>query len=156
MLPELATPNSPYWVIAGQDWDMRTAHMEGNACTACHRVPLETASLLAGGGIHVNDFMPPQAPGTLAEDYAALYNCHLGGPNAPGSPCEWVWPPGLYCEEEADLGGGAPGTTDTGTGAANRPCAEDFDPSASCEPGDKCQLDDTWWFCMDNGTWRSF
>ena len=119
---------------------------------------METASLLAFGGIHVNDFMPPQDPGSLAEDYAALFNCYLEGPNAPNGSCDWVWPPGLYCEEAADLGEGGSTTTDTGTnsGTKTRPCPDDFDPDESCDPGDKCQLKDTWWFCMDNGTWRSF
>ena len=91
VIPELARPDSPYHIIGGEDWDRRTVHIEGNGCTACHRVP-DPDRFLAFGPLDVNEFMPPHAPGTMADDYAAIRACYDAGPDAtPG--CDWVEPP---------------------------------------------------------------
>jgi hypothetical protein len=91
VIPELGGPNSPYFIVGGEDWDRRTVHIEGNGCTACHRAP-DPTRYLNPDAYHVNDFMPPHAPGTLAADYAAIRACYDDGPDAtPG--CDWVEPP---------------------------------------------------------------
>ena len=97
VLPQWVDPEAPYWVVGGTDWNLRTVHIEGNACLDCHRAPTRTARLLEGGKTRVNDFMPPRKPGSMAADYAALLACHDDGPGkTPG--CEWVVPPGGGCE----------------------------------------------------------
>ena len=97
VLPQWVDPEAPYWVVGGTDWDLRTVHIEGNACLDCHRAPTRTARLLEAGKVHVNDFMPPRKPGSMAADYAALLACHDDGPeNTPG--CDWIVPPGGGCE----------------------------------------------------------
>ena len=32
---------SPYYVVGGANWDMRTIHIENNACLTCHRTGME-------------------------------------------------------------------------------------------------------------------
>jgi hypothetical protein len=115
VLPQLAGPKSPYWVVGGGDWDLRTVYIEGNGCLGCHRAPMRTARLLEAGNVHVNDFMPPRDPGSLAEDYAALLACHDNGPEqTPG--CDWVEPPGGGCDSAIISGGGAAGGGEEGRG----------------------------------------
>jgi hypothetical protein len=107
VLPEVAGPDSPYFVLGGADWDLRTVHIEKNGCVSCHRVPVDIARIFAFSGNQVNKFMPPHEPGSLAEDYAALLSCRKQGPaKTPG--CEWVIPPGGGCE-----GGVVSETTET-------------------------------------------
>ena len=98
VLPEIATPDSPYWVVGGPDWDLRTPHIEGNSCTTCHRVGMGTIEIFdLVGAIDVNSIMPPYDPGSGAADLDALRECWKHGPeNIPG--CEWVNPPGEYCD----------------------------------------------------------
>ena len=97
VLPGWVDPEAPYWVVGGTHWDLRTPHIEGNACLDCHRAPTRTASLLEAGRVHVNEFMPPRRPGSLKADYEALLACHDQGPaNTPG--CDWLIPPGGGCE----------------------------------------------------------
>jgi len=99
VLPEIATANSPYWVVGGADWDLRTPHIEGNACTGCHRVGMGTVDIFnLVGVLEINDLMPPSAPGTQVEAYNALVDCwRNGSENNPD--CEWKNPPGAYCGE---------------------------------------------------------
>lgn len=97
VIPQVAAPQSPYWVVGGADWDLRTVHIEGNACLSCHRAPTEIARLFELGDNHVDSFMPPHQPGSMQDDYAALARCAAQGPTAtPG--CEWVSPPRLCVE----------------------------------------------------------
>jgi len=42
--------NAPYYVIGGQNWDMRTLHIEGNKCFECHRVGLSTMAMFMENG----------------------------------------------------------------------------------------------------------
>jgi len=100
VLPVLASPDSPYWVVGGPDWDLRTPHIEGNTCVGCHRLGMGTVDIFdLTGIIDINTIMPPTAPGTATEDFEALRDCWEAGPDAtPG--CEWVNPPGAYCEDE--------------------------------------------------------
>lgn len=96
VLPVLAA-DSPYYVVGGSDWDMRTIHIEGNGCLTCHRYGANTDELFRSLGFDANQWMPAHNPGSLAEDYAALLDCAEEGPeDAPG--CEWVIPPGGGCE----------------------------------------------------------
>jgi hypothetical protein len=90
VLPEVATPSSPYWVIGGGDWDYRTVHIEGNGCVSCHRAPDPTRIFFLSGE-DVNDWMPPGAPGSMAEDYNAIRRCY---DDPTGDPrCEIGEPP---------------------------------------------------------------
>ena len=84
VIPELGRPDSPYYVVGGPDWDRRTVHIEGSGCTTCHRAP-DPDRFLGFVGHDVNDFMPPGAPGSMADDYAAIRACYDDGPDAtPG------------------------------------------------------------------------
>ena len=96
--PVLPTVNaqSPYYVVGGADWDMRTIHIEGNACLSCHRIGMEIDQIFAGNGFDVNSYMPPAAPGTMADDYQALLECWQNGPDATRG-CDWVIPPAGAC-----------------------------------------------------------
>ena len=77
--------------MGGRSWDRRTVHIEGNGCTRCHRAP-DPERFLGFSGLDVNSFMPPNAPGTMAADYAAIRACYDNSPEAtPG--CSWVGPP---------------------------------------------------------------
>ena len=91
VIPQVATPDSPYFIVGGPDWDRRTVHIEGNGCVLCHRAP-DPERFLGIAGHDVNTFMPPHAPGSMTADYAAIRACYDNGPEAtPG--CSWVEPP---------------------------------------------------------------
>lgn len=60
--------DAPYFVIGGDNWDMRTIHIEGNACFECHRVGMATMELFMRNGWDPNKHMPPHDPGSLAND----------------------------------------------------------------------------------------
>jgi len=97
VVPQL-NASSPYYVIGGHDWDMRTIHIEGNQCMSCHRVGLATARLLQGNGYDVNSHMPPNDPGSLSDDYIELLQTWMNGvENTPNA--EWRIPPA--CTEPA-------------------------------------------------------
>ena len=97
VLPVIPGPNSPYYVVGGQDWDMRTIHIEGNRCLGCHRIGMETLAEYTGDHWDPNEHMPPHAPGAFAADYAELVACWENGPeNTPG--CDWVIPPAGDCD----------------------------------------------------------
>lgn len=84
--------DSPYYVIGGEDWDMRTMHIEGNSCFECHRVGMKTLELFEAAGWNLNKHMPPDDPGSLAGDVRELLNVWQKGPdNVEGA--EWVIPP---------------------------------------------------------------
>ena len=53
----------PYHVLGGENWDMRTIHIEGNGCLDCHRIGMGTAMLFMRYGWHPNEHMPPKNPG---------------------------------------------------------------------------------------------
>jgi len=91
VIPQVARPDSPYYIVGGPQWDRRTIHIEGNGCVMCHRAP-DPERFLGIAGHDVNSFMPPNAPGTMTDDYAAIRACYDNGPEAtPG--CDWVEPP---------------------------------------------------------------
>ena len=102
VLPSLASPDAPYYVVGGSNWDMRTIHIEGNACLSCHRVGMETEMLYRYNSYDISQDMPPSEPGTLDADYRELLDCWNNGPeDTPG--CIWWYPPGGGCEgREAD------------------------------------------------------
>ena len=147
VLPTTAGPDSPYWVVAGAQWDLRTVHIEGNGCVECHRAP-ESNRILVYNQVDVNTFMPPNETGSMNEDAAQIARCYRQGPDRVEG-CEWVDPPGAYCEEFED---GSSGGGSGGGGGSSTECPEDFDPSESCTDGDKCTMDGRWYVC-EGGEW---
>ena len=102
VLPEIATANSPYWVVGGPRWDLRTPHIENNTCVSCHRVGMRTVEIFELlNVIDVETLMPPYAPGTENDDFQALRDCWEDGPD-DSTGCEWVEPPGEYCGSVVD------------------------------------------------------
>ena len=84
--------DSPYYVIGGENWDMRTIHIKGNACFGCHRVGMNTMTVFMKNGWDPNEHMPPHDPGSLADDLQKLLDAWWKGPgNTPGA--EWIIPP---------------------------------------------------------------
>jgi len=150
-LPETAGPDSPYWVVGGAYWDLRTAHIDDNECTSCHRAP-ESDRILRFNGVDVGSFMPPTAPGSMQDHAGAIQTCYDDGPDQTAD-CEWVDPPGSYCEPYE--GPPAP-PTDTGptdTAGGGNDCPPGFDPSDPCSTGDKCNEAGTWYVCF-GGQWK--
>ena len=91
VMPEITGRDVPYYVVGGSGWDMRTIHIEGNRCLGCHSAPMEISQIFEAAQLEVNSFMPPHAPGSMADDYQELVDCWLAGPeNTPG--CDWVVP----------------------------------------------------------------
>jgi hypothetical protein len=83
---------SPYYVIGGDNWDMRTMHIERNACFDCHRVGMSTMTMFMRNGWDPNEHMPPRKPGSLAGDLRELLKTWQRGPeNVEGA--EWILPP---------------------------------------------------------------
>ena len=90
VVPHLAK-DVPYYVIGGDNWDMRTIRIEGNQCLSCHRVGLNTLQLFETNGYDTNARMPPNNPGSMSDDYVELMNAWLNGvENTPNA--EWVIP----------------------------------------------------------------
>lgn len=84
---------APYYVIGGENWDMRTIYIKENACFDCHRIGMKTLELFVQNGWDPNEHMPPRKPGSLKEDYQELLTAWIKGPeNIPGA--EWIIPPG--------------------------------------------------------------
>lgn len=84
--------NSPYYVIGGEDWDMRTIHIEGNKCFGCHRVGLSTMAMFKENGWDPNKHMPPHDPGSMSKDLEQLLEAWHKGPAAVKG-AKWVIPP---------------------------------------------------------------
>lgn len=84
--------NSPYYIIGGENWDMRTIHIEGNKCFDCHRVGLSTLSMFMENGWKPNKHMPPHDPGSLAKDLEQLLTAWKDGPDRVKG-AKWVIPP---------------------------------------------------------------
>jgi hypothetical protein len=84
--------DSPYYVIGGENWDMRTMHIKGNACFNCHRIGMGTLTMFMENGWDPNKHMPPHDPGSLAEDLRELLDAWQNGPeNVAGA--QWIIPP---------------------------------------------------------------
>ncbi|MCH2180086.1 MAG: hypothetical protein MK106_14910 [Mariniblastus sp.] len=84
--------DAPYYVIGGEDWDMRTLHIRDNACFECHRVGMSTMQMFMKNGWDPNQHMPPDDPGSLNDDLQALLTVWQQGPeNVEGA--DWVIPP---------------------------------------------------------------
>lgn len=91
VIPLLAA-DSPYHVIGGSHWDMRTIRIKGNACFDCHRVGMKTIELFTASGWNVNEHMPPDDPGSLSDDYEQLLTAWQQGRGKTGGS-EWIIPP---------------------------------------------------------------
>ncbi|MEC9046479.1 MAG: hypothetical protein VYA51_00580 [Planctomycetota bacterium] len=83
---------SPYYVIGGEHWDMRTLHIEGNQCMDCHRVGMSTVDLFLPNGWHPDKYMPPRDPGSLNEDWQELRRVWEQGPESVEG-ADWIVPP---------------------------------------------------------------
>ena len=156
---------SPYYVVGGADWDLRTLHIEGNACLSCHRIGMEIERIFANNGFDVNTYMPPHAPGTMSEAYQDLLNCWNAGPEAtPG--CDWVIPPAGDCAggivgadyPHASNEFNQPGSDDKNDNDdEGRTCPDDMVLGAACQ-GDAvstaCVIDGEWFWC-ENGVWTN-
>lgn len=151
VLPEIARANSPYWIVGGADWDLRTPHIEGNTCTTCHRVGMGTVDIFnLTGVLDINTLMPPSDPGSGIDDYNALRDCwENGSTNNPN--CDWKNPPGVYCGEPAGTPNG------TGDNGQESPCPDDFDLSTPCSGTPEttaCSFQGQWYWCQD-GVWTN-
>jgi len=152
VLPEIASANSPYWIVGGADWDLRTPHIEGNTCTSCHRIGMGTVDIFELSGVlDINTLMPPYDPGSQADDFAALRECWENGvENTPG--CVWMNPPGAYCGEPDGTpnGGGEKGGED-------EPCPDGFRLSEPCmgtPEATLCVSEGEWYWC-EGGRWTT-
>ena len=84
--------DAPYYVIGAENWDMRTIHIEDNACFDCHRVGMSTMRLFMENGWNPNEHMPPNDPGSLKDDLKELLTAWEKGPeNVDGAT--WILPP---------------------------------------------------------------
>tara|TARA_Y100001970_G_scaffold258253_1_gene337964 strand:- start:2202 stop:3644 length:1443 start_codon:yes stop_codon:yes gene_type:complete len=100
---ELNGTDLPYFAVGGYGSQFSNAsiHIEGNDCLSCHRSSVELAYTVFDGIGHVkvNEFMPPDDPGSFSDSYLELIECWLNGPeNTEG--CSWIIPPGGDCESE--------------------------------------------------------
>ncbi|MEM8670603.1 MAG: hypothetical protein AAGG48_23965 [Planctomycetota bacterium] len=91
--------DAPYYVIGGESWDMRTIHIEGNACFDCHRVGMATVELFMSSGWDVNEHMPPNDPGSLQEDFEELMRAWRRGPETVPN-ANWIIPPARGKEQQ--------------------------------------------------------
>lgn len=91
--------DSPYFVIGGDDWDMRTIHIEGNKCFECHRVGMSTVEMFTSNGWDPNKHMPPHDPGSLAKDFEQLLEAWQKGPTFVKG-AHWVIPPAKGIERQ--------------------------------------------------------
>lgn len=83
--------DSPYYVIGGENWDMRTIQIKDNGCFECHRVGMSTLDLFIATGWDPNKYMPPEDPGSLAEDLKELLKAWEEGPTQVNG-AQWVIP----------------------------------------------------------------
>lgn len=83
----------PYFVIGGEEWDMRTIYIERNECLGCHRIGMGTLNLFMGAGWNPHEEMPPGRPGEYQEDFEELIDCWKNTPEET-EDCYWIVPPG--------------------------------------------------------------
>ncbi len=88
----LLDAESPYHVLGGSQWDMRTINIKDNACFDCHRVGMKTIELFTKSGWDANDHMPPDDPGSLSNAYEQLLSAWKQGPNHVAD-ANWIIPP---------------------------------------------------------------
>lgn len=143
---------------------MRTIHIEGNSCLGCHRIGMEIEQIFASNGFDVNTYMPPYAPGTMADAYDELLTCWLDGP-ADTEGCEWVVPPAGECAGGivgddypcASASFNRPGGGDGGGGLDSSACSEEVVLGKPCE-GDPistaCLIGAEWFWC-EGGVWTN-
>lgn len=84
--------DAPYYVIGGENWDMRTIHIEGNSCFDCHRVGMSTMTMFMENGWKPDEHMPPYDPGSLREDLRELLDAWKKGPDNVKN-AKWIVPP---------------------------------------------------------------
>lgn len=88
----LLNADSPYYVIGGSQWDMRTIDLKDNACFDCHRVGMKTIELFTRSGWDANEHMPPHDPGSLSKAYEHLLAAWKIGPSQVAA-ANWIIPP---------------------------------------------------------------
>jgi len=93
----------PYFAVGGYGSQFSNAsiHIEANNCLSCHRSSMELAINVFDelGHVLVNEFMPPDNPGSLVDEYHELIDCYINGvDNTEG--CNWIIPPGGNCDSE--------------------------------------------------------
>ncbi|HAY81077.1 MAG TPA: hypothetical protein DCY79_14825 [Planctomycetaceae bacterium] len=84
--------DAPYYVIGGENWDMRTLHIQGNGCLECHRIGMGTLELFMSTGWDPNQHMPPNDPGSLKADLQELLEAWKRGPHNVAN-AQWLIPP---------------------------------------------------------------
>ncbi len=84
--------NSPFYVIGGENWDMRTMHIQNNGCLDCYRVGMSTKAMFMENGWDPNKHMPPKDPGSLSKDLAQLMKAWREGPESVEGG-SWIIPP---------------------------------------------------------------
>ena len=83
----------PYYVIGGEEWDMRTIYIEGNRCVGCHRIGMGTLNLFMQAQWNPHEEMPPGRPGKYRDDFEELLDCWTKTPEKT-EDCHWIIPPG--------------------------------------------------------------
>ncbi len=82
----------PYYVIGGEEWDMRTIYIEGNRCVGCHRIGMGTLNLFMQAEWNPHEEMPPGSPGKYRTDFEELMDCWTNTPEKTPD-CHWIIPP---------------------------------------------------------------
>ncbi|MCY3884643.1 MAG: hypothetical protein OXG24_06945, partial [Gammaproteobacteria bacterium] len=82
----------PYYVIGGENWDMRTIYIEGNECLGCHRIGMSTLNLFMRSDWNPHEEMPPGRPGKYKDDFEELMECWKNTPEKT-EDCDWIVPP---------------------------------------------------------------
>lgn len=82
----------PYFVIGGENWDMRTIYIEKNECLGCHRIGMGTLNMFMRAGWNPHEEMPPGRPGKFKEDFEELMDCWNNTPEKT-EDCHWIVPP---------------------------------------------------------------
>tara|TARA_Y100000994_G_scaffold47743_1_gene37408 strand:- start:881 stop:2170 length:1290 start_codon:yes stop_codon:yes gene_type:complete len=93
----------PYFAVGGygSQFSNASVHIESNNCLNCHRSSMELAINTFDGLGHVlvNEFMPPDNPGSFIDDYNELIDCYINGIENVDD-CNWMIPPGGDCDSE--------------------------------------------------------
>ncbi len=82
----------PYYVIGGENWDMRTIFIERNGCVGCHRIGMATLNMFMRAGWNPHEEMPPGRPGKFSDDFEELMDCWTNTPEKT-EDCHWIVPP---------------------------------------------------------------